>query len=97
MRSLLTLVGQVAKEEFNTGQLIDFFIMFIRYGHETMLRIKDLDSNYFLHFLAKLTRVQPNLVQGFDNKFNISHSLFNLMRDTAKAREYIESLEFNFT
>lgn len=40
--------------------------------------------------MDKITRVQPYLDQGFDNQFNISHDLFNLMLDIAKTREDIE-------
>ena len=43
-----------------------------------------------LHFMAKKTRVQPYLAKVFDNQFNISHDLFNLMLDTAKTREDID-------
>lgn len=39
--------------------------------------------------MAKLTRVQPDLAQGFNNQINISHGLFNLMLDISKAREYL--------
>lgn len=40
--------------------------------------------------MAKTTRVQPDLSQGFDDQFKISHDLFNLMLDTRKTREAIE-------
>lgn len=40
--------------------------------------------------MARSTRVQPNPAQGFDNKFNSFHDLFNLMLDTTKNREDIK-------
>ena len=40
--------------------------------------------------MSKLTRFQPNLEQGFNYQFNISHDLFNLMLDTSHNRKDIE-------